>query len=67
MAGEQKKKAIVSDLIGSRELEEKRTKEGNSLSAVQQSVIVSERDDHDGSNYDLTIDDNRSLFDSMHS
>ena len=44
-----------------------RTQESDSLSAIQQSVIISEGDDHYRSYHDLTIDNNGPILDGMHS
>jgi len=45
---------------------EERTEESNALTSIQQSVIVGESDDHDGSDDDLAIDDDGSFFDGVH-
>jgi hypothetical protein len=43
-----------------------RTKERNGFSAIQQSVVVSESNNHDGSDDDLSVDNNRLLLDGVH-
>lgn len=43
----------------------KHTEESHSFSTVQQ-LIVHERDDHDGSDHNLAIDNDRSVLDGVH-
>lgn len=45
----------------------RRTKEGDGLAAVEQAVIVGERDDHDRADDDLAIDDDGAVLDGVHS
>jgi len=42
------------------------TKEGNSFSPIQQSMVVGERDDHDGSDDDFAVYDYGFVFDCVH-
>lgn len=46
--------------------ERARTKEGDGLAAVQQPVVVRERDRHDGADDDLAVDDDGALGDVVH-
>lgn len=43
-----------------------RTKEGDGLSAIQESVVVGQSNDHDGANDDLAINDHGLLLHRMH-
>jgi hypothetical protein len=42
------------------------TKECDSLPAIQQPMVIRERDDHDGPDDDLAIHNDRFLFDGVH-
>ena len=43
-----------------------RTEEGDGFPAVEQTVVVGEGDDHDGTDDNLTVDDDGSVLDRVH-
>ena len=43
-----------------------RTEEGGRLAAVEETVVVRERDDHDGPDDDLAVDDDGAVPDGVH-
>jgi len=42
------------------------TKEGNSLTTIQQTMVVCQSDNHDRADDDLTVYDDSSILDGMH-
>lgn len=46
--------------------EQQLTKESNSFPAIQQPMVIRERDNHNGPDDDLAVHDDRFLFDGMH-
>lgn len=43
-----------------------RTKEGDGFPTVEKTMVVCECNDHDGTNDDLAVDDDRSVLDGVH-